>query len=495
LSDAVEMHRISRAIARRWLFILPVALVAAALGNLISREIDPVYEATTSVLAGQNVDPANVDDSDASKRLTLTLAALVRGRPVMDATVRELDLRLTSEQLSDRVSVNVIPDTQVMVLTVRASSPELAADIAEEVAEQFIAFSAGVTPLEQVVIEPARAGADPTAPDVAFNTLVAGALGFLLASAVALLFEFRPGRARRRASGLLGDVPELGRVRDGDRLIAFAPSDSFSAETEAYGEVFANLNVLLGAQSGRVVLVIGASVQHRRSIAAANLAAMFAMAGSRSILVDASLRRPSQHRLFWQRSSPGFSEYLADPAIRLSDMVRRTAVDGLHLLPAGKPTRNPAILFSPANLGRLAAELEHHGRMAVIDCPLDGNTAETVLLARHADLVIVVGRRGEDAGLDRRTIGELEQAGVEVSGVLTVKRRRLRRIADGLRPRKRAARQSSAWRPPTTDRASSPPAEPTVVSDGDAVEDSNRAQRRNGPATRTSRRERSRQRR
>jgi capsular polysaccharide biosynthesis protein/Mrp family chromosome partitioning ATPase len=457
MSDVLDLRAISRAVARRWLFVLSVTAVAAVAGNLVTRQVDPVYEATTSVLAGQNVDPADVDDSDASERLTLTLAELVRGRPVMSATVEDLGLDQTIEQLRRRTSVDVVTGTQVLVLTVQADSPELAEDIARVVAEQFIAFSADVTPLRQTVIEPANADDDPVSPDRTFNTILAGAIGFLVASAVALLREFRPWRKGRREPGPLGDAVEFGAVPSGDRPIAFTPAAWPSFDAEAYAEVFARLNLALGLRSGRVMLVVGRSAGGRRSIAAANLATMFALAGARPVLVDADLRRPIQHELFQVPSAPGLRDYLTQPGGTLVDLIRDTSVEGLDLVPAGTVSPNAAILLSPPNLDRLFAALQHLGGIALIDCPLDESTAEAALLAQRADVVVLVGSQRRDAGLGRRTIAELELAGVDVSGILVVEPRkpstieRLVRLFGARSRRERNAAEGPPEAPADTD--------------------------------------------
>ena len=419
-SDAIELRRISRAIFRRWLFVLPVTAAVALVGYLLSQRITPEFEASTSILVGRNTDPATLDEagSEASQRVTRTLADMVRRRPVLQETVQKLNLETSWERLRERVSVEQVPETQILIVTARAESTAGAEAIARTVAREFIAFSDLVTPSDQVVIEEAHADPDQISPDVRLNTVLAGAIGFVLASGVALLVELRPGRRRRRLPDPDQDIPELGQVPPSDRLVAF--SGPLSPEAEAYGRALANLHVVLGGRSNRTVLVTHRRARRHDSMAAANLAAMFAQAGARAILVDTALRRPVQHSILGGTGSPGVADYLADREARLVDLLQPTAVRGLRLLAAGTPAHNPSILLSPSRLDRLMAGLHELADVVVLDSPLDDHTAETVLLARWADAVVVVGR-GPRGGLDEATAVELEEGGVRITGVLTVR--------------------------------------------------------------------------
>ncbi|MDQ3147507.1 MAG: hypothetical protein M3R01_11365, partial [Actinomycetota bacterium] len=415
-SDAIEMAGVSRTILRRWVLVLGAAALAATVGYAMSERADPVFEASTSVLVGRNVDQAG--DAEATRRLALTLADTVRRRPVLEGTVRKLDLDEPWERLRRRVSVELVPETQIVVVTVRAGSRPEAELITATIANRFILFSAQLTSLEQVIIEPAHADPQQASPNVRLNTLIAGALGFLAASGIALLVEYRPGRRRRGSSELLADVPQLGRVRTGHGLVAFTGPHTGAAE--AYGRVLTNLHVVLGGRSARVVLVARSPAARHGEEVATNVAAMLALTGARTILVDAGLRHPEQHRILGAKGGPGVADHLARRDGSPAALLQSTPVPHLYLLAAGTPGQNLSILFSPGNLERLLSDLDDHADVLVIDSAFGDHPAETVLLARLADAVVLVGRTGRLAGLDERTATELEEGGLRVTGVLTV---------------------------------------------------------------------------
>ena len=67
----------------------------------------------------------------------------------------------------------------------------------------------------------------------------------------------------------------------------------------------------------------------------ANLAWTFAQGGYNTLIVDADLRRPTQHRIFGLNGDHGLSDFLTTD-IDLEDIVQTTSLPNLFLLPSGK---------------------------------------------------------------------------------------------------------------------------------------------------------------
>ena len=104
-------------------------------------------------------------------------------------------------------------------------------------------------------------------------------------------------------------------------------------------------------------------------------------------------RRPQLHKRFGFGSVPGLSDYLAEGRL-LPSLLLKTKVDKLTLLAAGPPPDNPAELIGAERMSSLLAEVTNRypDRIVVIDAPPPALAAETGVLARQVDGILVVAR-------------------------------------------------------------------------------------------------------
>ncbi|MCA9881500.1 MAG: AAA family ATPase [Anaerolineae bacterium] len=134
------VHYINVVIKRLWLIIL-VTVVAGGLTFALSSTKEPTYEAHARLLIGNVIDSANPNLSifDLSERLAVVYVELVRSRDNLDSTIAELNLDIDRDELSKSISTHIIPDTPILVISATYKDPEVAAAIANRVAEGLIA--------------------------------------------------------------------------------------------------------------------------------------------------------------------------------------------------------------------------------------------------------------------------------------------------------------------------------------------------------------------
>jgi non-specific protein-tyrosine kinase len=137
----MKVERFIRLLARwSWLIALS-ALLAGEAANMVSQEIVPVYQASTSFLVHQALSNTAVVDYNtlhASEAMAQTYAQLLLKRPVLEGVVANLKLDTTADALAKNVNVKVVRDTQLIVVTVEDSDPQRAANIANEIVNLFI---------------------------------------------------------------------------------------------------------------------------------------------------------------------------------------------------------------------------------------------------------------------------------------------------------------------------------------------------------------------
>ncbi|WP_462271390.1 polysaccharide biosynthesis tyrosine autokinase [Desulfobacter sp.] len=148
----------------------------------------------------------------------------------------------------------------------------------------------------------------------------------------------------------------------------------------------------------KTIMVTSPSPHEGKSFVAANLAVSIAQSIDEYVLLmDCDLRAPTIHTLFGYGSKDqGLSDYLAN-SIPLSSVLKKTAVNKLTLLNAGRIPSNPSELLSSDQMRRLLHEvkLRYNDRYVIIDTPPPYMTSETNAIARFVDGIIIVIRHGK----------------------------------------------------------------------------------------------------
>lgn len=108
-----------------------------------------------------------------------------------------------------------------------------------------------------------------------------------------------------------------------------------------------------------------------KTFIAAHLAIALALDCNHTVLlVDANLRRPALHRLFGMSPEPGLSNHLLDGA-PLAQCLTNPGLDGLTVLPAGRPVEGSSEVLLSQPMCALATELRgrYPERIVVYDLP------------------------------------------------------------------------------------------------------------------------------
>ncbi len=130
------------AILWRWWWLLVIStVVAGTLALGISRSLQKVYVASTTLLINQAPSTSTTADYTSlitSERLAQTYAQMMRSRDVLAETIANLQLEITPQDLAGQVTVAPVRDTQLMTLRVEDVNPDRAAAIANEIVQAFI---------------------------------------------------------------------------------------------------------------------------------------------------------------------------------------------------------------------------------------------------------------------------------------------------------------------------------------------------------------------
>jgi protein-tyrosine kinase len=162
---------------------------------------------------------------------------------------------------------------------------------------------------------------------------------------------------------------------------------------EQYRRLAATLHHAQAASELRVVMIGSALPGEGKTLTAANLALTFSESYKRSVLIiDADLRRPSQHQVFQIDNEAGLSDGLA--AVAEEPLRVRQLSQYLALLPAGRATSDPMAGLTSPRMQRLVSEARALFDWVIIDTPPVGLLPDANLLGSLVDGAVMVIRAG-----------------------------------------------------------------------------------------------------
>jgi capsular exopolysaccharide synthesis family protein len=185
-------------------------------------------------------------------------------------------------------------------------------------------------------------------------------------------------------------------------------------------------NIWIANQDGdcNSIVVVSAEPDSGRSVTASNLAVSLARDGARVILIDADLRKPTQHLIFGVDNKVGLTNILSGGAT-LEDALVPTRVQGLLLVPAGPIPDNPVKLLRSAEMRDFVQQIPELADFVIYDTPAGVAFPDPTLVATMVGRAMVVHSAGRvPRGSEAEFRSKLESVGVRLLGVVLNKVRR-----------------------------------------------------------------------
>lgn len=173
--------------------------------------------------------------------------------------------------------------------------------------------------------------------------------------------------------------------------------DPKSPVSEVFRTLRTNIQFMNSQKGLKTLLVTSTMPGEGKSWVTANLAATFAQAGKRVILIDADMRKGRQFNIFGVRPKPGLSNYLSniDETGRenksgISHYVQETEIDNLFLIPAGNVPPNPSELLVSEKMMEMIMELKEVCDLVIFDGTPSTLVTDSIILSRFVDSTIIV---------------------------------------------------------------------------------------------------------
>lgn len=167
-----------------------------------------------------------------------------------------------------------------------------------------------------------------------------------------------------------------------------------------------------GGRPNNLIMITSSLPGEGKTYCAINLAMSIAMELDHTVLlVDADVARPSVLRTLGLPAQRGLMDILVDEKLDLADVMLRTNVDTLSILPAGTSTPRATELLASSTMSNLVNEIAHRypDRVIIFDSPPLLLTSESRVLASHmGQIVMVVEAQGTTQQAVQESLRQLE---------------------------------------------------------------------------------------
>ena len=271
-------------------------------------------------------------------------------------------------------------------------------------------------------IEPASVPLMPVSPNVLRNTVLAVAVGMMLAAGGLVAREALDDTIKSpRDIQRLFNLPVLGvisryTIPDAYLITDYQPRSPVS---EAYRMLRTNIQFANIEQPVQSLLVTSAEPLEGKTTIAANLAVVNAQNGRDVTLIDCDLRRPTIHRRFRLPNQKGFSTLFISTLDALDDIRQATSIPHLSILTTGPLPPNPAELIASRRMGEILKRIQARGDMIIIDTPPTLAVTDASILAPVMDGVVLVMTPGVTKRMAaRQMVEQLSRVGGKILGVV-----------------------------------------------------------------------------
>ena len=183
--DLVELFYVF--LNRIWLLVICMAIGGAAAFAWTACFIKPVYKTSAEiyVVSASNNSVVNLADLQLGSAVKTDYMELMISRPVLEKVIESLNVNKTVSEIRSMVSITNKADTRILQIAATSTDPQLATDVANELATQSILLLPEIMENEPPnLVSTALFPTAPAGPSIVKNTLLGAILGFVLCGAV-----------------------------------------------------------------------------------------------------------------------------------------------------------------------------------------------------------------------------------------------------------------------------------------------------------------------
>ena len=454
-STEAQVTSALRMLRRRWVLLVLVTL--AVLGGSLAWSLtrEKQYDASADLLVSSS-DPVLFQEqfgaTEDPEREVANVVRLLRLETVAEEARGRVQGAPSAEELLDRVSTEVAPNTDVVTLTVRDEDPARAARLANAYLDAFVAFRRSsaerqvreaadlarnqydaLSPEQQQtqrgrellnraeelaieastktggveVVRRAEPATNPSRPRPQLAAAVGLVLGLALALLIAVLAELVDRRLRDESDfeAAFG-LPILSTVPQPTRRSSAPLQQEDPGQQEAYGTLAANVRYATLGQERSVIMITSGGPAEGKTSVTLELARGLARLGQTVVAIEADFRRPAFARYLALPPGGGSFDVLTrraelddmlvainaetmDPA---EDLAGVSAATVFEVLPAGQAIVTPQRVLAGPNFASMLEQVSKAFDIVLVDTAPVGAVNDALPLLELVQQTIVVAR-------------------------------------------------------------------------------------------------------
>jgi len=264
-----------------------------------------------------------------------------------------------------------------------------------------------------IIWERAEPASAPSRPRVMLNILLGVVVGLVFGVGLAFFIEYLDTSVKTMEDvETFLQVPVLAVIPKNISLLINDADDN--PDAEAYRIMRTNIEFNRKSPDANTITIISGGAGEGKSTTLINLAYTFAKGGYTTLVVDADLRRPSQHRLFGIENEAGLSDYLTTE-LDLEEVVHLTKVDNLYLMTSGQLPNDAVGILNSQRMVELIEEVKGRFDIIFFDSPPILGVSDASVLSSAMDLTIIVVQHRR---FPRAMLQRVKQAVANVGGTI-----------------------------------------------------------------------------
>jgi capsular exopolysaccharide synthesis family protein len=384
-----------------------------AIERLYQQELDKVSSSNQAVLPNDNIAAEQLSQDLTSQLITnrIQKSAIENKLKTVQNELANLQKRITELPVKQQNLASIVRKRQEAESSLKFLQSKLE--------EARIAEAQKISNIR--TIETATVPTSPTSPKPTIVLVLATVFGGILATGVMILLEVMDNTLKNAAEAeellelpLLGILPPLPTKK---LKLQFARTYTKHIQfVEPYRNLFKTLDG--GIQKPRLIVVSSTSSGEGKSVVTSHLAAVSAMLSRRTLIIDANLQKPVQHKLFNLDPTVGITDVI-DGKKSLMEAVQPTNIDRLDVLTYGKPHDRPLQLLESAKIDAMLAEATNKYDLVIIDTGSLSDSPDAAILSRNSDGLIIVTRPSfTRKEILQKTVSELLKSRIPLLGVV-----------------------------------------------------------------------------
>lgn len=225
----IDLSQVFETLLRHWMIIAGVSIICAVLSFVYFKFMAvPEYTADTNIMIINRQSEGTLSSSDLSSSTTLSsdYVEIIKNVAVLNTVIDNLGLDISSSELHSKISAKNISGTRMITISVTDENPELAATVADELADVSSKKICDVMNVENMVsiVNEAIIPDKPSYPTTAKYTVIAFILGFLVSAVLIVIIHMANDKIKttedvEKYLGLptLGVIPVAGENEKGKK--------------------------------------------------------------------------------------------------------------------------------------------------------------------------------------------------------------------------------------------------------------------------------------